>query len=263
MPFKKNGSIRYFSFDIFESAPLIQAVFSRRGGVSPSPWNALNLGSTVGDQLTNVAENRRLTFNAVDRDLESIAHSWLVHGSDVIIVDQPQPQTNDPPPKGDILLTDNPNVTLLMRYADCVPLMLYDPEHAAIGLVHAGWKGTVKRAASVAVTAMQRRYGTNPKDILAAIGPSIAAHHYPVGDNVIEQVHHTFGEQSSNILLSENGVTHFDLWAANQLILEDTGVTQIENPQICTACQLEDWFSHRGEKRNTGRFGALIGLGLK
>jgi YfiH family protein len=162
--------------------------------------------------------------------------------------------------RADILLTNRPEVTLMMRFGDCVPILLYDPDRRVVGIVHAGWPGTVKRASQVAVRTMQSVYGSNPINILAAIGPSIGAHHYEVGPEVIEKVRQTFGEDASYLLPSQEGAVQFDLWAANQLVLEESGVRQIEISGICTACHLEDWYSHRAEGGHTGRFGALIGL---
>jgi copper oxidase (laccase) domain-containing protein len=87
-----------------------------------------------------------------------------------------------------------------MRFADCVPVFLYDPVHAVVGMVHAGWPGTIKRAAGLAVETMRKKYGTKPVDILAAIGPSIGPHHYQVGPEVVEQVIKAFGEDAQSLL---------------------------------------------------------------
>ena len=110
------------------------------------------------------------------------------------------------------------------------------------------------------VKAMSERYGSQPKDILAAIGPSIGADHYEVGPDVILQVEQAFGDDSKRVIESRGGKTYFDLWNANRVQLEKSGVEQIEVSGICTACHLDDWYSHRAEKGKTGRFGALIAL---
>jgi hypothetical protein len=162
--------------------------------------------------------------------------------------------------KADAILTDRPEVTLFMRFADCVPVMFYDPHRRVVGLAHAGWKGTVGGMVTETVAAMQVEYGSDPADIQAAIGPSIAAHHYPVGPEVVAEVEKAFGEEAGGLLDRSNGQAHFDLWAANRLLLERAGVRQVEVAGICTACHLEDWYSHRGEQGQTGRFGVLIAL---
>jgi len=151
-------------------------------------------------------------------------------------------------------------VTLFMRFADCVPILLHDPERSVVGVVHSGWPGTVKKILSTTISMMEESYGSLPENIRAAIGPSIAAHHYPVGQDVVDQVHEAFGEKASDLLPSQDDAVQFDLWRANRLLLEQAGVHQIENAGLCTACHLDDWYSHRGERGKTGRFGALIAL---
>ena len=133
-----------------------------------------------------------------------------------------------------------------------------------VGIVHAGWPGTIKRAAGLAVETMQNKYCTKPVDILAAIGPSIGPHHYQVGPEVVEQVIKSFGEDAQSLLQQSlddpPDKKQFNLWKANRLILEQTGVRHIEISAICTACNIGDWYSHRGENGRTGRFGALFAL---
>ena len=252
-------SLRYFTFESFDAAGVKHGIFTRQGGVSPQPWASLNLGGSVGDDLRNVATNRDRIFEAMQRAPESVCAVWQVHGSEVVCCDRPFPLYTDPH-KADALLTDKTDVTLLMRFADCVPIMLYDPRHKVAGLVHSGWPGTVKRVAAAAVETMQARYGSTPADILAGIGPSIGAHHYPVGQNVIEQVHSAFGADAPPLLPTTDNATHFDLWAANQLILNQAGVQQVEIAGLCTACHTENWYSHRAEQGKTGRFGMVIHL---
>lgn len=260
MPFHQIDSIRYLTFDLFDALGVSHAVFTRQGGVSPAPWDSLNVGSLVGDQPECVAENRRRSFAALGRSLDSLYDVWQVHSSDVVIAEAPRNGAQHH--RADAILTDRPEVTLYMRFADCVPVLLVDPEHHAVGLVHAGWQGTVKKVAAAAVSAMQARYASRPETLLAGIGPSIGPHHYPVGEEVAAQVRVAFGEQAHTLLEAANNQSgvQFDLWSANRLVLEQAGVQQIEISQICTACHPEDWYSHRGEHGRTGRFGALIAL---
>ncbi len=241
---------------------LVQAVFTRRGGVSPAPWDSLNVGGSIGDELANVRENRLRSFAAVDRPPDSLYDVWQVHGTEVACTDRPRP-LSEPYLKADAILTDKPAVSLYMRFADCVPIFLADPVRKVVGLVHAGWQGTVRKTALAAVQALQARYGTRPADVLAGIGPSICVEHYPVGPEVVEQVRAAFGEDAPELLKpgqEQNGNLHFDLWAANRLVLSQAGVRHVELSGLCTACHPEDWYSHRGEKGRTGRFGAILAL---
>jgi YfiH family protein len=260
MPFHQKDSLRYYTFDSFDDEGVLQAAFTRLGGTSPAPWAKLNLGSLVGDKLEHVEENRRRIFKAIGRPIESLFDVWQVHGTEVICAEIPRP-LSAPHQKADVILTDNPEVTLLMRFADCVPILFFDPIHKVVGLAHAGWQGTVKRVAEAAVSAMRSAYGSRAEDLLAAIGPSIGVGHYEIGPDVIQEVQHAFGADSASLLPDHNGFVKFDLWAANRLVLEDAGVRCIETAGICTACHVEDWFSHRGEQGQTGRFGVVIGLG--
>ena len=258
MPFYEQDGIRYFSFDSFPKS-VAQAVFTRRGGVSPAPWNSLNVGGLVGDDLAHVRENRIRSFHALGRKPASIFDVWLVHSTDVICAREPR-DLNETPIQADAILTDNPAVTLYMRYADCVPLMFQDPKKGVIGIAHAGWMGTMKGMAKAAVEKMQTDYGCKPENIIAAIGPSIGADHYEIGLDVIVRVQEAFGSEAERLLESRDGRVYLDLWMANHIQLQAAGLEQIEVAGVCTACHLEDWFSHRAEKGRTGRFGALIGL---
>ncbi len=253
------GFVRYFSFDSLHAAGVIQAIFTRRGGVSMAPFASLNTGGTVGDDPQAVAENRKRCFSSQGCDIQTLFDVWQVHSTDVVIAEAPR-SPDTPHQKADIILTDRPGVTLFMRFADCVPIFLVDPVRRAIGIAHAGWVGSVARVASVAVQAMIRQYQCRPEDIRAGIGPSIGVEHYPVGEDVIAQVKRSFPSDFERLLIEYSDGVHFDLCKANRISLEEQGISHIEESGICTACHLEDWFSHRGEAGKTGRFGALLAL---
>ncbi len=267
MPFQQHSGVRYFTFESLALAGFEHAIFTRQGGISPTPWASLNLGGTVGDLASRVVQNRLRAFQALGRQPESIFDVWQVHSCEVVCADAPR-LPHQEHTKADAILTDTPQVTLFMRFADCVPVLLADPYRGVVGLVHAGWKGTISRVAAAAVRKMHDQFGSNPADLLAGIGPSIGAHHYPVGRDVAEQVIQTFGSQAKAFLspIEQGSMSNdkyqiqFDLWAANRTILEHSGVGSIEVAGICTACYPEDWYSHRAEQGKTGRFGAIIGL---
>ncbi len=259
MSFSQVDGIRYFAFEALSQSGIAHAVFTRRGGVSPIPWESLNLGGTVGDDTERVVENRRRALCAMGSDAQDVYDVWQVHSTDVVHANRPR-LVHEPHVRADAIITDRPGLTLLMRFADCVPILLHDPVRKVVGLAHAGWMGTVKEVARAIIESMHKDYGCHPGDILAAIGPSIGPDHYEVGPDVVAQVNHAFGAGAESLLLRVNGAVKFDLWAANRMHLEQAGVKQIEVAGICTACHLEDWFSHRAEKGKTGRFGAAIRL---
>jgi YfiH family protein len=137
---------------------------------------------------------------------------------------------------------------------------LFDPDKKVIGLVHAGWKGTVSRISAKTVNVMVKKYGSKPQNIHAGIGPSICVDHYSIGEKVEKMVRDTFQNNSDRVLFYDHDKVKFDLWEANRLHLAQAGLQEIEVAGICTACHKEDWYSHRGEVGRTGRFGALIKL---
>jgi len=262
MPFFESGAIKYYRFSSLENQELYHAVFTRHGGFSPAPWHSLNFGASVGDDLQRVVINRETALGSLLLCPESVFDVHQVHSTIIAKTDRPL-SANDTHLKADAILTNKPDVTLMMRFADCVPILLYDPVNRAIGIAHAGWIGTVEKIARKTVMAMVVNYGTNQKDIIAAIGPSIGPDHYIVGKDVLDRVHASFGDQAEQVIIKKLHKSYFDLWKANQIILSDVGVTKIENSEICTLCNLNDWYSHRGENGKTGRFGVVLGLNHK
>jgi YfiH family protein len=125
-------------------------------------------------------------------------------------------------------------------------------------MVHAGWLGTVRRAAEAAVKAMVEAFGSSPGDLVAGIGPSIGPDHYEIGEDVHSQFSSSFGPQAEEFFQDKNGRHYLNLWSANQHLLETQGVSKIEVAGLCTSCENVDWFSHRAERGRTGRFAALL-----
>ena len=262
MRFEQKNGLRYLTFEQFGN--VTHGIFSRHGGVSNNHAAALNVGGTVGDSPDSVRENKRLLFDALGKTTSSMFDCWQVHGPDYVLANTPHAASTVTDPRefrADAILTDNPDVTLFMRFADCTPILLYDPTKQVIGIAHAGWQGTVKHTASNLVRGFANLFGCDPANIRAVIGPSIGPDHYEVGHQVIEQVHHAYGEHVQTLLEDKgNGKAHFNMWLANKLDLLSVGVTQIEVAGVCTACNTQDWFSHRAEKGRTGRFGVLMAL---
>jgi len=256
MPFQHQDNLRFFQFNTLQAK---HAIFTRHGGLSPEPWHSLNVGGTVGDDLTRVRANRNMSLKVMGCMPDSVFDVWQVHSADVVCATAPRPDTESVR-QADIILTDKPELTLYMRFADCVPILFHDPRKGVIGVAHAGWVGTLRDVATATINAMTKQYGSNPADVIAGIGPSIGPDHYEVGSDVILQVMQKFGDESEQLLKSHNGKIHFDLWKTNRILLEKAGVEKIEVAEICTACNTNDWFSHRAEKGRTGRFGALITL---
>ena len=255
------GPLAYYQFDrLRPHREVIHGVFTRLGGRSAPPWDSLNTGHGVGDDLTAVDANHELICEALGLKVEHLVSPHQVHGAHVASVGvRDRGRVIE---ATDALITDQPGVALMLRFADCVPLWFYDPRRGAIGLAHAGWRGTVRRVAAATVRQMGAAFGCLAADLIVGIGPAIGPCCYEVGSDVTDAVRHSFGEQASRLLAPQaNGRWRFDLWRANELCLTQAGVTQVEISGTCTACHTEEWYSHRAERGRTGRIGALIALG--
>ena len=174
---------------------LRHGIFTRHGGVSQACWNSLNLGASIGDDPEAVRENHRRMYRALDVNAGRAVSSWLVHSVTVKIVDD-QSKLNGNLERADAIVTNQPDTPLVMRFADCVPLLLYDPGTRVIGLAHAGWRGTVKGMAGAAVRALESAFACRPQDVQALIGPAISRRNYQVGDEVAAQARAYFGEDA-------------------------------------------------------------------
>lgn len=256
---RETAGLRYFQFDSLLSEKLTQAVFSRQGGVSPAPWSSLNLGSTVGDDPVRVLKNKNKLLEAIGYFPGQLAQIHQVHSVHVEVVNK-RVGKNSVLVKGDAIISNTPGLLMLMRFADCVPILFFDPVKNAAGIAHAGWVGTVKEIVIKAVKELKYQFGTDPSDLITGIGPSIGPDHYEIGGDVIEEVKRTFPNDWKKLLIEGHDSVKLDLWEANKISLKKAGVKHIETAEICTACNVEDWYSHRAENGKTGRFAAVIGL---
>lgn len=253
-----DGSLLYYRFSMWPD--LKHGIFTRKGGVSSPPWDSLNLGGNVGDSAEAVRQNHERMYEALGVKGERACTVWQVHSADVAIAFGPVPGRRWIT-LADSMITDKADTPLVMRFADCTPLFFYDAVRGVIGMAHAGWRGTVLGVGANTVRAMQDAYDCNPRDIQAAIGPSIGPERYQVGQEVVDAVEAYFGSTEGLIRWDPvDGTAYLNLWQANQLDLERAGVEQIETAGICTAEHTDEFYSHRAEKGRTGRFGAVLSL---
>lgn len=263
----ETDGVHYLSFPLLESSNLVCHGFSTRiGGVSQGNYSSMNFTFTRGDNPEHVMENYRRMAKVLGVDKERMVLSYQTHTVNVKKV------TEEDAGKGivkdrdyqdiDGLITDVPGITLVTFYADCVPIYILDPIHKAIGLSHSGWRGTVRRMGRVTLNAMKEAYGTNPSDVLCCIGPSICKECFEVGEEVILEFEQTFGEPYWNDLFyrKENGKYQLNLWKANEIILREEGVTQIQVTDICTRCNPNYLFSHRIMGNERGNLAAFLCL---
>ena len=158
----------------------------------------------------------------------------------------------------DAAISNVPGLVLIMTFADCVPILLWDEIKTACGLVHAGWRGTALRIASKTAREMADVFGTNPASLRVGIGPSISQNCYPVGEKVRREFESAYGAEAEGFFDQDR----LDLWRANHHDLVSAGISpeHIETSGICTACETGTYFSHRAEDGRTGRFGACLGI---
>jgi len=147
-----------------------------------------------------------------------------------------------------------------MRYADCAPVLFYSAARRAVGIAHAGWRGTALRVAAATAQMMVSAFGCDPAELLAAVGPSIGPCCYQVGPEVIEQFRQAFPGEQVLSAPDAAGRAYADLWHANVVQLQEVGVAQVEVSGFCTCCRQDVFFSHRGSGGRTGRFAAYIRL---
>lgn len=253
-----NGIVFYQFASLVPYQELLHAVFTRIGGASRGAFESLNVGYFIGDDDKAVEVNHKLIFQTLEIQAQMVTTARQVHGAHVAIVGADQRGTIVP--ATDSLISKEPGTMLLLRFADCVPLMLYDPVRHAFGLVHAGWRGLFAGVVPHTLSALQQAFGCNPRDIVAGIGPAIGPCCYEVGSDVVAQVKQTFGADSNLLQPQPSGTIHFDLPGAVRRQLQEHGVERIEDSGLCTSCHKDEFFSHRAERGNTGRFAAVLGL---
>lgn len=256
---KEHNGVVSYHFESFDPKLVDHALYTRIGGVSEGAYQNFNLGGTCGDKPEHVRQNHIILFENFGRPYSSRFDVWQVHGETIHFTDQPRPDNQKHQP-GDGIFTKNPEVTLVMRFADCVPIMIHDPVQKAVGIVHAGWQGTLLEVAAVAIRELVREYGSKQSDLFVGLGPSICGTCYQIGEDVRQKFINRWGQKSTDFISQTDDGLYLDLWAANEWILRCAGVENIENSQICTAENLDEWYSYRKEKGLTGRFAVAIAL---
>lgn len=256
-----NGIITY-TFESLMGSSVQAHVSTRHSGVSPEPWHSLNLSIARGDTRERVEANRDRLTTAIGVDTQKLVRCRQVHSTGVAKVDLHD--ANSWIDGTDGLVTDTPDLPLLLLFADCTPILLYDPIHHALGVCHAGWRGTVNGMAVATLWAMQAAYDTNPHDVIVCLGPSIGPASYEVGTDVWKMAHAKLTD-AERLFTFPNGPDHnpyFDLWQANVSQLVDAGIpqAQIEVSGIDTVQSTDDFFSHRAEQGRCGLFSMIAWL---
>jgi YfiH family protein len=233
--------------------PYAHGFSTRVGGVSEGPYASLNLGFSVGDVRERVEENFRRLARAAAIPASSFVTASQVHGDRVVEVTKPTPGELPAPPRGeaDALWTDRPGVAVAVKTADCVPILIADPDTGRVAAVHSGWRGTELRIAARAVEALAAA-GSRPERLVAAIGPAIQACCYEVSEELGDRFARTLGH---DVVSRASPKPHLDLSRAVRKTLEQSGVPgdHIDVLPHCTACSAARFFSHRRDRGVSGR----------
>ena len=255
--------VPYLVYPLLEDTGVVKHGFSTRlGGVSTGNCATMNISTTRGDSPEAVEENRRRIASAIGVKPEDMTYTHQTHTTNVAVVKEEDRGARFMETDG--MVTNVPGICLVTFYADCVPLFFVDPVHRAIGLSHSGWRGTVGRIGKVTVEKMTENYGTDPKDVIAAVGPSICQDCYEVSEDVICRFRENFPEECWPDLFYNKGDGKYqlNLWKANEYVFAEAGIrrehTAVTN--VCTHCNPDILFSHRttGEKR--GNLSAFLAL---
>lgn len=236
---------------------------TRLGGVSPAPYDSLNLGISRDDSDENVLENYRRFCSLLSVDIHRTVLSHQIHKDDVYIVTEKDvgkglftPRDYD----ADALITNVPNIPLVIFSADCGNILLHDPVTRCIGAVHAGWRGVANGILKKTVEEMAKTYGSNPKDIHAAVGPSIEPCCFETDEDVPLAMKNAFGSRADGYITYDGSKYHVDLKGLNRLWLQDAGVTDITVSPLCTGCRQDLFWSHRKVGNCRGSQIAIIAL---
>ncbi|MGQ9921014.1 MAG: polyphenol oxidase family protein [Desulfobacca sp.] len=233
-------------------AELQHRIFTRHGGVSLAPYASLNLSYGVGDDPARVGRNRALVREAMG--LAELISVGQIHGSNTLILTDRQKVAAAGAVEGiDILITNLPEVGLLIKQADCQAVALYDPEHRVIANIHCGWRGNVQNVIGQAVRQLQEVFGSRPAALYAGISPSLGP--------CCAALQNFRRELPPEFWRYQVRPTYFDLWqlSVDQLLAAGLVRSRIQLAGLCSRCQAEDFFSYRREKV-TGRNGTVVAL---
>lgn len=260
---KTVNGVPFLSYPMLEQTGVVNHGFSTRlGGVSKGHCATMNISTTRGDDPNAIEENKRRIAAAIGVCAENMTFTHQTHTTNVAVVKEEDRGRRFAETDG--MITNVPGICLVTFYADCVPLFFVDPVKKAIGLSHSGWRGTVGKMGKVTVEKMRETYGTNPKDVYAAIGPSICQDCYEVSEDVIEAFKASFAPSIWDALFykKDNGKYQLNLWKANEAVFLEAGISKehIAVTNVCTHCNPELLFSHRATGGDRGNLSAFLAL---
>ena len=260
-----NGLL-YYTAQVLHRKGVTHGFSSRLGGVSQGALSSLNLGRSRNDNPLCVRENHRLFQRALGVRSPRVCMCQQVHSDTVRVVTEDDALSDLYDPIGydaDGIVTNRRGISLMIFYADCIPILLYDPVCQVIGAVHAGWRGTALGIVERAVAQMASNFGSQPKNILAAIGPGIGPCCFETHDDVPEAMVEALGPEAMPFLVPlPEGKFQVDLKGINRHRLLRSGLSSdhVSVCDVCTACNTDIFWSHRKLGEARGNQAALIQL---
>jgi YfiH family protein len=235
---------------------LKHAFTTRKGGDTPAPFDSFNLGrhDAAVDHWDDAVANRKKLCAALGMPFNELRVPGQVHSKRVVFAEDAQQLK-----EVDAVATVSSSVPVLLHYADCVPIIIFDPRRSALAVVHAGWRGTAAMIASEAVTALVTRAGSEAWDLIAAVGPAIGSCCYPTSADAAKSLASTVTDGELFITLRD-GQPCPDLRAINAMQLLERGISTVDVSDLCTACNPQLFYSHRQSGGLTGRQGAIACL---
>lgn len=257
---KEQDGLKLLVSERLEAAGFLNGFSTRLGGVSPFPANDLNLAGYGEDSDENIEENRR-RFLRFFPDGFAITSVWQIH-SDVVKPVRSAEDAADTENRADALVSDLHGFLAGVKTADCVPVLIGDPVTGAYAAVHAGWKGTLGRIVEKAVAKMTEEFGSDPKDLVCAIGPAASGRCYEVGPEVVEAFKAEFPIEEEYFSPTAGGHALVNLHLANIRQLSGTGIPEsnISAADLCTMERTDLFFSYRVEHRKLGKTGRLMSV---
>lgn len=265
----ENKGVYLIKFKNIEDTGCVRHGFSTRlGGVSKPPYDTMNFSFSKGDDHGCVVENYKRFAGALEMDYTRIVCTKQTHTTNVRVAGLEDMGKGVLRKKDytdvDGLITNVKNLPLAIFYADCVPLMFVDANKKVIGASHSGWRGTAGKIGKKTIQRMHEVYGTDPADVIAAVGPSICQNCYEISKDVAEVFMEAFDREAwADFLIDKgNGKYHLDLWKANVYGLMEAGVPRknISVTDLCTCCNSDLLWSHRKTGGIRGGLAAFIQL---
>lgn len=262
---KKN--IRCITFSKFEEykKEMLYYFTTRHGGVSKECFNSLNLGLGTNDNKCNILKNYEILGDCINININDIVMTSQTHTANIMIVEEKDKGKGILRKRDyeniDGLITNIKNIPIATTHADCVPLVLYDYRNKVIGVAHSGWRGTLKKIGEKMIQQMCMKFNCNVNNIVAGIGPSLCQKCFEVDEDVAKMFINI--DKNYEQFMYKNNIKYYiDLWKINEYLFIKNGITKenIQNSRLCTKCNMDLFFSHRGQKGERGIMASIAML---